>query len=161
MKKTLAFGTLGELMVLVHADAPPTDAEWNAYTEAWEAHHHLHGRSRLLVSTGGGAPTAAQRQRLDERVRRMGGGAARAAILSESIFARVVANALSAMEHARAARVLGRLGVSSGLESSQIYRMFARTDLRRALAWLDVPTTREPEIVRSIEQLQAVIKDSG
>ncbi|MDI1482294.1 hypothetical protein [Polyangium sp. y55x31] len=158
MKKTLAFGTLGELIVLVHAEEPPTDPEWNAYIEVWEAHHRASGRSRLLVSTEGGAPTAAQRHVLDERVRRFGRDSARAAILSESLFARVVTNALSAMEHARATRFLGRFGDGGGPESSQIYRMFARTDLRQALVWLEVSPAREPDVVRFIEQLHASLE---
>ncbi|HVK68846.1 MAG TPA: hypothetical protein VM694_30520 [Polyangium sp.] len=161
MKKTIAFGTSGEVLVLVHADSSPTDPEWNAYIDAWAAHHGAHGRSRLLVCTEGGAPTAAQRHSLDERVRRFGPDTARAAILSESLFARVVANALSAMEHVRTTRVWGRLDDSHEPASSRVYRMFARNDLRHALAWLDVSATRSPEIVRCIEQLKAAIENSG
>ncbi|MDI1430762.1 hypothetical protein [Polyangium sorediatum] len=161
MKKTIAFGTIGEVLVLVHADSSPTDPEWNAYIDAWEAHHATQGRSRLLVCTEGGAPSAAQRHSLDERVRRFGPDTARAAILSESLFARVVTNTLSAMEHARASRFLGPLGESQGPASSRVYRMFARSDLRHALAWLDVSAKREPEIVRCIEQLKAAIENSG
>ncbi|MDI3285016.1 hypothetical protein [Polyangium sp. 15x6] len=161
MKKTLAFGTLGELIVLVHVEQSPTDPEWNAYVDAWVAHHAANNRSRLLVWTEGGAPTAAQRHRLDERIRKFGPDTARAAIVSESTFARVVANALSVMEHARAGRFLGALGGSHAPESSRVYRMFARADLRQALAWLDIPATREPEIIRYLEQLQAAIKNSG
>ncbi|MDC0749046.1 hypothetical protein [Polyangium mundeleinium] len=161
MKKRIAFGTIGEVLVLAHADSPPTDPEWNAYVEAWEAHHATHGRSRLLVCTEGGAPTAAQRHGLDERVRRFGSDTARAAILSESLFARVVTNALSAMAHARDDNILGRFGDSHGPASSRVYRMFARNDLRHALAWLDVSATREPEIVRCIEQLKAALENSG
>ncbi|MDC3953309.1 hypothetical protein [Polyangium jinanense] len=161
MKKRLAFGTLGELLVLAHSEQPPTDPEWKAYIEAWEVHHRANGRSRLLVCTEGGAPTAAQRHILDERVRTFSRDSARAAILSESLFARVVTNALSAMEHARASRFLGGLGARGGPDASQIYRMFARTDLRQALVWLDVSPAREPEVVRYIEQLKDVIKNSG
>ena len=161
MKKKLAFGTLGEMLVLAHAEEPPTDAEWNAYIEAWDVHHSVNARSRLLVSTAGGTPTAGQRHRLDERLRRYGLDTARAAILSESAFARVVTNALSAMEHARARGPLGGFGDDPGPASSRIYRIFARSDLRQALLWLDVSPAREPEVVRYLEQLHAAIANSG
>jgi hypothetical protein len=161
MKKTLAFGTLGELLVLAHGESPPTDPEWNIYVEAWEAHHVANGRSRLLVWSDGGAPTAAQRHRLDERVRKFKPDTARAAILSDSLFARVVTNALSAMEQARTSHFFGRFGDGQGPDSSRVYRIFAPNDLRPALAWLDVSPSREREVMRYIEQLEATIKNSG
>jgi hypothetical protein len=77
--------------VFVHADRPPTDAEWSRvvaqYRQVPDPRRH-----RVLVYTAGGAPTAAQRADL---VKVIGREQPRIAILTKSVIARVTAKAVS------------------------------------------------------------------
>jgi hypothetical protein len=77
--------------VFVHADTPPTDAEWSRVVAEYQRVHDLRA-FRVLVYTTGGAPTAAQRAQL---VAALGRTKPRIAILTKSVIARIAAKAVS------------------------------------------------------------------
>jgi len=153
--KTLAFGTVDEVLVLVLGERELADAEWTAYLDALEAHYHATGRARVLVRTSGGAPMASQRHLLDARLGKQLAASGRVAICSESRFARVIMSATSEMLHAHATSPAA--GASLGGDRGQFYRMFSPQEMRSALAWLEVSSTRESDVVRKIHTLEAEI----
>jgi len=77
--------------VFVHADRPPTNAEWSRVVAEYQRVPDLRA-FRVLVYTTGGAPTAAQRAEL---VGALGRAKPRIAILTQSVIARIAAKAVS------------------------------------------------------------------
>lgn len=69
MKKTLTFAVVDDILVVVHAAEPPSDVEWDRLLDAAFALQGTHEAARTLVSSEGGAPTTAQRHRMDQRIR--------------------------------------------------------------------------------------------
>jgi hypothetical protein len=80
----------GGLMLLVHTDRPPTDAEWEPYYD--ELIKHDPDQLRSLAFTDGGAPSGAQRKQVNDFLK---GRASRAAVVSPSTMVRGVVTALS------------------------------------------------------------------
>ena len=76
--------------VFVHADRPPTDAEWSRVIAEYKRVPDLRA-FRVLVYTTGGAPTASQRAELVGALP----AKPRLAILTESVIARIAAKAVS------------------------------------------------------------------
>ena len=64
MTKTLKFAKVGQCFLLVLGHEPPSEADWDAYLEFLEKTLSLREPARLLVSSAGGAPSAAQRAKL-------------------------------------------------------------------------------------------------
>jgi hypothetical protein len=62
--KTMAFGAVGEIFVLVQGSMAPSDEEWNTYLDAIVAHFQGRTRTRTLIVTDGSAPSPAQWQRM-------------------------------------------------------------------------------------------------
>jgi hypothetical protein len=153
MKRTLAFAQTDGLMVLVHSKEAPSDPEWDRWIEAWFACLERGQPSRLLIVTDGGAPNSGQRHRMSQQIQSRRGQALRAALLSESMFARLVLNLLIAME----ATWFGGFyrAVKGEHGASQIYRAFGRQELRSALPWLELPPSREADVRRLIADLEA------
>lgn len=58
---TMAFATLEQLLLIVHSERDPNDAEWSRllHHAAWQPY------AGILVVTRGGGPTAKQRRELD------------------------------------------------------------------------------------------------
>jgi hypothetical protein len=71
------------LLVVVHPEGPPSDAEWEAYLSIATEIERATGSLRTLVLTRGGVPSAAQRAAYTRTVKR-----AKAAVVSSSIAAR-------------------------------------------------------------------------
>jgi hypothetical protein len=84
------------LLIAVHNDQPPSDAEWNAYMALLRAFSdELRGdalKIHSLVITDGGAPDASQRNQLREV---LGGKTITASIVSDSLVVRSIIGFLS------------------------------------------------------------------
>jgi hypothetical protein len=61
MRATMVWGEHRGVVLAVHGEADPTDAEWGAFLRACEAST---GTALLVLSNGGG-PSAAQREQID------------------------------------------------------------------------------------------------
>ena len=120
--KTMAFTLVGDLLLVYHASAPPSDAEWNQWVERTARAEH---RGSLAMSEGG-APNSAQRSRIAEIIR---DNPPPFALLTDSALIRSIMTAFSWL-----------------LGSKQGMRAFASSDLEGALQWLQVEVT--PERVR-------------
>lgn len=81
---------VGDLLIAVHRAEPPTDDEWAAYTQS--VRQIDKDRLRTLIFTDGGAPTGAQRERLNEALE---GKPALTAVISSSSMVRGVVNAIN------------------------------------------------------------------
>jgi len=153
MKKTLAFTKLDGFMVVVHGADPPAQADWDRYMEAWLVYHEGRSQCRVLIVSDGGAPTSAQQYRMKDQIREMKARSpgsiqtARAAILSESVFTRLVVNSIAAMLDAY------RVFIGSG--GWDVYRMFGKNDIRSALTWLELPASVEAAVRKAITQLRS------
>jgi hypothetical protein len=88
--KSFAAHFADKFAVFVHADTPPTDADWNRVVAEYQRVPDLRV-FRVLVYTMGGAPTAAQRAQLVAAL----GAKPRIAILTKSVIARIAAKAVS------------------------------------------------------------------
>lgn len=81
---------LGDIMITIHTDRPPSDPEWREYIDS------LRGRDltelRSIVFTDGGAPSSKQRKELNEF---LSGTAVNGIVVSESLAVRGVVTALS------------------------------------------------------------------
>lgn len=64
--KNLAFGKVGSCFILVVAKTSPSDVEWDEYLQYLRANLDPDVHPQTLVVSAGGAPTAAQRQLLNE-----------------------------------------------------------------------------------------------
>jgi len=62
--KTMAFTRVGDLLVLCHSSASPSDQEWNSWLERTRGNQHR----GMLALTEGGSPNSAQRARVAEIV---------------------------------------------------------------------------------------------
>jgi hypothetical protein len=159
MKRTLAFGSAENLMVLYHSKEAPSEAEWKRWLEAWFTFSdQMYGR--LLVVTEGGTPNPDQRQQLSHWIRAQGprvaqGRVTRVAVMTDSMFGRVVTNTFAAMERTWLAARWPGASERPPSQDSQIYRAFAREDLRAALTWLELPPSREADVRRVIAALEA------
>jgi len=176
MQRTLTFGAVAGVFVLVHSKEAPTDPEWEAWMNFWaEQTYRQAGRMRQLVVTAGGAPTAAQRQRMAERFRveqsrwvelwaSRGSHPpeqARVAVVTESLFVRGVVNALEALRRdgwfvGKVYRALVHPGAGA-----PGYRAFSATEMARALGWLDVPAETGVELLRNVEELRTELRTSN
>lgn len=156
MKRTLAFAVTDGLMVLVHGTETPSDPEWDRYLDAWFAYQNERPQqARLLIATNGGTPTGNQRHRMVQRILTIRGRAARGVLLTESLFARVLINALEATWVSEFFRV-----VKGASADSPVYRVVGRQDVRGALTWLELPAAREADVRRVIAELEAEIARS-
>ncbi len=81
---------LGDIMITIHTDRPPSDSEWREYIDS------LRGRDlralRSIVCTDGGAPTSKQRKDLNDF---LGGVEVNGIVVSDSFVVRGVVTALS------------------------------------------------------------------
>lgn len=80
----------GGLMMLVHTNRPPSDAEWDLYFREFVKHDPA--RIRSIAFTDGGAPSGAQRKQINDM---LNGRTTRGAVVTASPFVRGVVTALS------------------------------------------------------------------
>jgi hypothetical protein len=118
----------GRFNVAVHSDAPPPDDEWDKVLELYRNQRSL----RVLVYTQNGAPTAAQRVRLN-------------AVLKGREF---VVAVLTSSPLARAA------GAALRWFRPEI-RIFNPSELEAALDYLGATATERAELPRLLDELKA------
>jgi hypothetical protein len=88
--KTAACRQLGDYMVFVHSEQPPSNAEWSSLMDAFRNATNLR-RIRVLVFTYGGAPNARQRAELNDVLRDV---RPPVAVVTPSTLARAVCTAI-------------------------------------------------------------------
>jgi hypothetical protein len=91
MRRNMAFAWVGNLIIAVHGEHPPSDAEWKHYVASMKSNPNL-GMAKSLAITDGGAPTPAQRREVNEII---GNRPGLTAVLSASAAVRGVVTALS------------------------------------------------------------------
>jgi hypothetical protein len=89
-RKTAAFRSVGDFLVFVHTEDPPSDEEWDQLMTAFKQVPDLR-RCRVLVLTAGGAPNARQRQVVNAILKQ---ATPPVAIVSSSMVARAVVTAM-------------------------------------------------------------------
>jgi hypothetical protein len=133
--KTLAYGRVGNCLVLAHGEKAPAPDEWTAYV-AFLTKHWVQDVSRLLVVTPGPAPSAAQRKEMNA------GGAfkGRCSIVTPSAIARGIVTALSWF-------------------SKDVYATFAPQELDKAIDFLQLPSASHAEVKKLVFSLQVQLRD--
>jgi hypothetical protein len=132
----IAYGRVEGVAVMVAGKLNPSDVEWDRYIDFLEAMRTPGPSARTLAVTEGGAPSSAQRVRLERRIGEHRRGS-KLAVVTGSTFARGVLNAWA----------LVRPG----------YRAFAPADLDEALRFLDIPMAIEPGVRALVRQLRAAL----
>ncbi len=113
--KNIVYEITDGCLILAHGEGPPTDEEWKQYIEVLARHFDEQVKVRILIVSGGGAPTPGQRAVMDKRFKREM-HRARVALMTHSTFVRGVLKAFSLF--------------------SPVYRGFDLEDLDGALAHL-------------------------
>jgi hypothetical protein len=119
----------GGLMVMVHTDRAPSDAEWDAYCEELTRHELSH--LKTLVLTEGGGPDASQRKRVNAL---LAGRPSRASVVSSNSVIRGIVIALSWF-------------------NSQI-KSFTPNEIGAALGYLGVPFEPRATVFAEITRLR-------
>ena len=122
---------VGYIIVYVHADVPPTDAEWEAGISFFKESSDP-SRLSAIVYTEGGAPNAAQRARLN-------------AVLGSN---KVRIGVLTASAAARAA------GVAVRWFNPEL-SIFGPEDVDAALDHIRAPTDQRSEVKRTLTELKS------
>jgi len=128
---TFRFDILDHLLLVVHADVPPSDTDWARLVVVRDA-NRARIRGHLVVAPPRASINASQRADVTKFMKETGTSVA---ILTDSALVRGLA------------RGVGFLGVQ--------VRAFTPSDLGRALDFLLVPESRHAEISRRIEAMQA------
>lgn len=138
-RKTAAFRAIGDFLVFVHTDEPPSDEEWARLIEAFREVPDLR-RCRVLVLTDGGAPDARQRLSINRVLKDFNPPVA---IVSSSMVARAVVTAMGWFNpRVRAFASDDMDGAFTHLDASEVDRgRLSQTvnELRRLLGY---PSTR-------------------
>ena len=125
--KAFAWRQYGRFNVAVHADTAPADEDWDAVLN----HYRTERTVRVLVFTQNGAPTAAQRVRLNAVLK---GREAAVAVLTSSALARAA-------------------GVALRWFRPEI-RIFAPAEIDAALDYLGAVGGERAELARVLEELK-------
>jgi hypothetical protein len=131
--KNLAFKVVGNVLVSVYTDKPPSDDEAAAILA--EMKKLDLNQTRAFIVTSGGAPTTAQRKRVYDM---LGPVELTAAVLSDSRLVRSVATAMAWF--------------------NKNLKIFSPHELDDALAFLGVPPNQFPLFRREVEKLQAELR---
>jgi hypothetical protein len=129
--KSYAARKVGNTVVYVHADLPPTDAEWEAGIAVFK---DAPDPSRLsaIVYTEGGAPNAAQRARLNAV---LGAAKVRIGVLTSSAAARAA-------------------GVAVRWFNPEL-SIFGPEDVEAALDHIRVPAEQRNDVKRALTELKS------
>jgi hypothetical protein len=125
------FDIVEHVLLIVHADMPPTDADWARMIVVRNAARDR-VRSILVVAPPRASINASQRADVAQFIKING---ASIAVVTDSALIRGVA------------RAVGFLGVQ--------VRAFAPSELANALNYLVVPQSRHPDMARRIEGMKA------
>lgn len=135
MSRTLAFQRVANCILLVHVDKEPADSEWDQYVQWFGPNID----TRVLVYSKGGAPTAAQRDKL-KRVVDKHGKRVVTAVMTDSQIARGVMTALKWFLKDMSA--------------------FPTKDLEGALKFLEIPEGLKGQFSKSISTLMSEMGSS-
>lgn len=127
--KRMAFKVIDRLFVVVYGTEEPTNEEWTSYLR--EIERQGVERTMQIIYTNGGGPNAVQRRYLEEL---LDGRVVPVAVLSDIASIRRMVMAMSWFN--------GKI------------RAFPTTDLARALAYLEIPTSRTELIGREMAALR-------
>ena len=94
MEKAMAHGLSGTTMVTVHTDAPPSEAEWDAYLHDITLALQRGRVSGIVVFTRGGGPTSTQRIRYARVLERLN-VVVPCAVVTDSAVARGIVTAIA------------------------------------------------------------------
>jgi hypothetical protein len=128
MSKTMAWTVIDRLIVVVHGETEPTDAEWSAYLQVVEAQGVV--STKVLISSAGGSPTRAQRAALH---RLIDGRSVPVAVVSSDRQVRALVTVFSWF-------------------NNQV-KAFPPPRMQAALAFLEVPARRTALIERELHNL--------
>ncbi|WP_437528973.1 hypothetical protein WME79_46850 [Sorangium sp. So ce726] len=141
--KTMAFGAVGEIFVLLQGSMAPSDEDWNLYLDAIVAHFEGRTRTRTLIVTDGSAPSPAQWQRMMNHpcssLFRM---PSKICLVTGSTFVR---------------------GVVDGMDTPALnpfsgkYQVFTRGQIMDALRALDASPVEQRAAVELVDQLQQTL----
>jgi hypothetical protein len=126
----MRFGSVGDVMVIVHTSDAPDDLEWHAMLRGLAALDRVRG---VFVMTDGGMPSAAQRTALGATFKRP----YKAAVLSRSKVAQLVGKAIS------------WFGIS--------IRVYQVGEHREALRFLEVPHSDHEPILQKAAELRVLL----
>lgn len=132
----MAYELVGDTLVLCHNDKTPSDADWNAWVSATLEVAH----KKVLISSHGGGPSAAQRTRLSQA--RSSLPPEQVALLSDSSVLRGVLTAVAWL-------------------TGNNVKPFSPRELTEALRWLGLPLERQREIEVLIARLHRTLDDSS
>ena len=125
-------GRIGDVIVVVGAVGSPADTEWDAHVAEVTEIYQRRGSVRILVSSDGGGPTAAQRARLGKAVAAKN---VRSAVLTTSVVIRGVVTAFSWFQPG--------------------FRAFAPSDFARAATHLELSPIEAEQALALLDQLRA------
>lgn len=130
-RPTLAFQRQGSLVLLVHAEVNPSEADWKRYLDFAEAlRDDITG---FFVLSEGGGPNGAQRRELNARLRPDQRGN-RTAVLTGNLLVRGIVIALS--------------------NFNPKIRAFSPKDVGAALVYLEVPPAERPAVLAAVDALR-------
>jgi hypothetical protein len=125
---TMAHDELFGILLCVHADKAPEDAEWDRFVDACAKHPN----GRCLVWTEQAGPTPKQRNRLAERTKN---APLKTAVCLDSTIARGIVTAVSWF-------------------NSKI-QAFSKSELEAALKYLEVPSTTAQPILTHLKKMRS------
>ncbi|MGC4120071.1 MAG: hypothetical protein QM765_36925 [Myxococcales bacterium] len=135
MPKTMEHRVDGELFILVHGKGAPSDRDWGAYLQDVRAWAGAIEQMKTMVVTCGGAPTTAQRNRLNAI---LSGRSTRVSVMSSSLLARGATLALG--------------WLNPGI------RVFSPQNHRRAFDHLFIEADRRKRVLGLIAQMEKALK---
>jgi len=129
--ETIRFDIVDQIMLVVHADVLPADADWARMSTVRNAHGNKL-RGLLVIAPPRASINAAQRAEVAEFMKATG---VSIAVVTDSALIRGVANAI------------GFLGIR--------VQAFASAEIDAALRYLLVPATQQAALLRRVELLKA------
>jgi hypothetical protein len=133
MGKTLLYERIEDLAILVHAEAAPSDEDWDPWVSTMDRFLSAPRVLGLLVVTDAAGPNSGQRAKLDPLYKKIDGGIPTAV-----------------MSHARVVR--GIVTVLSWFNPK--IRAFAPTELTAALAYLGIEPSKREAVLRRIMHMR-------
>lgn len=155
-RPSIVYSIVDDVLLIAHGQDAPDDATWDRLITITLELYQRTSFGKTLVTTIGGAPTSAQRHRLNAAIKQAilvkAEPQGRVAIMTSSRFVRLVVEASSVME-----QNWFRRQRSQG-EGSRVYRAFAPNELTQAFGWLNVPHDREQALAKELERLRREVE---